>query len=68
MQINNKFNIGDTVYYLGNRSIVEAKIFRIVTMIDCKKDIHIFYSTGYGSEDIGENSLFKSKEDLKNSL
>lgn len=73
MEINNKFNLGDKVYFIDGRSINEGR----VTMVDMVNEmfygdpiISIYYRIDSSSEDdlIDEEDVFASKEELLKSL
>lgn len=69
MVINNKFNLGDKVYFIDGRRIKEGK----VTMVDMVNEmfygdpiISVYYRIDSSSEDslIDEEDVFASKEEL----
>jgi hypothetical protein len=68
MQINNKFNIGDKVYFISGNFVSVAKIIVIRIEINDKNEAYICYDTDDHDTHVGEHRLFESKEDLKNSL
>lgn len=74
MEINNKFKIGDKVYYLhhdlvsGRYRIKSFSVSRINIFIANEESTKIYYSFAEGNMSVSENELFFSKEELIRSL
>lgn len=74
MEINNKFKIGDKVFYLyhnlasGGYSIKSFSVSRINIFVANEESTKIYYSFAEGNISVSENELFSSKEELIESL
>jgi hypothetical protein len=68
MEIKNKFNIGDTIFYPGaeqeNPKVIQATINTLII----KEDESIVYATDYPTYGIKEEDVFDNKEQAKDKL
>lgn len=66
MGVNTKFNIGDQVWFVEANKVVMRPVTGLVISME-GDTVEIKYST-WGNEDIPENLLFKTKNELLESL
>ena len=68
MELETKFNIGDTGWYMSNNRVVSQKITGFNISVDESMNVDINYSLHYDDYEVSENDLFPSKEELLKSL
>lgn len=66
MEINSKFDIGDQVWLVDANKVVKILVTGVVILLE-EDTLEVKYST-WGNENIPENLLFKTKNELLESL
>lgn len=67
MQINTKFNIGDTCFFLHDKKVCEAHVSRLYGIVTDDYTVVIYNFIGYKTE-FSEKELFKSIRELSESF
>lgn len=63
MQINTKFNIGDTCFFLHDKKVCEAHVSRLYGIVTDDYTVVIYNFIGYKTE-FSERELFGTKQEL----
>ena len=66
MEVNTKFNIGDQFWMVDENKVIMKLVTGVVIALD-GDSTEVKYST-WGSSDITENLMFKTKQELLESL
>ena len=66
MEVNTKYNIGDQVWLVDANKVVKVIVTGVVILLEGDTQ-EVKYST-WGNDNIPENLLFKTKNDLLESL
>ena len=67
MVVKSKFNIGDYVWYVSNNAVQKGDVTGIGILLDGDKKPDIKYTIHF-DKDVDECKVFKTKEELLNSL
>ena len=68
MEVKTKYDIQDTVWMVSNNKVVKVIVTGLGITITGPDSYEVFYSVNHSSIDIPENQLFKTKEELLESL
>lgn len=68
MEVNTKFELGDTVWFVDNNKVVNLGITGITISVEYDQQIVIMYSLHYGDKKIEESKAYRTKEELLKSL
>lgn len=68
MEINTKYDLNYLVWFVTGNKVKEVKITCCRVCVDENKDVTILYDINYQQENIPEEKLFKTKEELLKSL
>ena len=68
MKATTKYDIGDWVWSLCNNRAVRLDVTRVIVSIEGDGLCEVRYSLHYGDEEIPESKLFKTREELLNTL
>jgi hypothetical protein len=68
MKATTKYDIGDMVWSLRGNRAVRLDVTRVIVSIEGDDLCEVSYSLHYGDEEIPESKLFKTKEELLNTL
>ena len=68
MKATTKYDIGDWVWYLRDNRAVRLDVTRVIVSIEGDGLCEVSYSLHYGDEEIPESTLFKTREELLNTL
>jgi hypothetical protein len=68
MEAKTRFDIGDLVWSLRDNHAVRLDVTRVIVSIEGDGLCELSYSLHYGDEEIPESKLFKTKEELLNTL
>lgn len=68
MKSTTKYDIGDLVWSLRDNHAVRLDVTRVIVSIEGDGLCEVSYSLHYGDEEIPESKLFKTKEELLNTL
>ena len=63
-----KYDIGDMVWLISNNKAEKRKITRVIISAEAPDSWEVKYSLQYGDAEYPENQLFKTKEELLESL
>ena len=67
MEVKSKFNIGDVVFHISDNKIKERKILGVGMSVS-ERGVYITYTLSPGDEKVHEDNLFKTKEEVLNTL
>jgi len=68
MEVETKFDIGDKVWLIYNNLVTALKVSGYRITIDESFNPEIVYTLNYNCLEVAESQLFKTKEELLNSL
>lgn len=68
MKATTKYDIGDMVWSLRDNRAVKLDVTRVIVSIERDGLCEVSYSLHYGDEEIPESKLFKTREELLNTL
>ena len=68
MEAKTRFDIGDMVWSLRGNRAVRLDVTRVIVSIEGHGLCEVSYSLHYGDEEIPESKLFKTREELLNTL
>lgn len=68
MKATTKYDIGDWVWSLRDNRAVRLDVTRVIVSIEGDGLCEVSYSLHYGDEEIPESKLFKTREELLNTL
>lgn len=68
MKATTKYDIGDRVWSLRGNRAVRLDVTRVIVSIEGDGLCEVSYSLHYGDEEIPESKLFKTREELLNTL
>ena len=68
MKATTKYDIGDWVWYLRDNRAVRLDVTRVIVSIEGDGLCEVSYSLHYGDGEIPESKLFKTREELLNTL
>ena len=68
MKATTKYDIGDMVWSLRGNRAVRLDVTRVIVSIEGDGLCEVSYSLHYDDEEIPESKLFKTKEELLNTL
>lgn len=68
MKATTKYDIGDLVWFLRDNHAVRLDVTRVIVSIEGDGVCEVGYSLHYGDEEIPESKLFKTREELLNTL
>ncbi len=68
MEAKTRFDIGDMVWSLRGNRAVRLDVTRVIVSIEGDGLCEVSYSLHYGDEEIPESKLFKTREELLNTL
>lgn len=68
MEVETKFDIGDKVWLIYNNIVTALKVCGYRITIDESFNPEIVYTLHYNCLEVAESQLFKTKEELLNSL
>ena len=68
MEAKTRFDIGDMVWSLRGNRAVRLDVTRVIVSIEGDGLCEVRYSLHYGDEEIPESKLFKTREELLNTL
>lgn len=67
MEVKTKFDIGDIVFLISNNKVSSQKVTGLAIDVEDGK-VEVSYSLTFSESKIDESKLFKTKEELINSL
>ncbi len=67
MEVKTKFNIGDIVFLISNNKVSSQKVTGLAIDVEDGK-VEVSYSLTFSESKVDESKLFKTKEELINSL
>jgi hypothetical protein len=65
MQVNNKYNIGDKVYFINAENKAECSVVKGVFVYAYKDHTSIMYNMESGMSTVNEEDAFATERDLK---
>ena len=65
MQVNNKYNIGDKVYFINTENKAECSVVKGVFVYVYKDHTSITYNLESGMSTVDEENAFATESDLK---
>ncbi len=68
METNTKYDIGDMVWLITRNKAVKLQITRLIISAEEPDNWEVKYALQYGDTEYPENQLFKTKEELLESL
>jgi len=67
MEVKSKFNIGDVVFHISDNKIKEQKVSGVGMSVS-ERGVLITYTLSPGDEKVSETNLFRTKEEVLNTL
>lgn len=67
MEVKTKFEIGDVVFHISDNKIKEQKVTGVGISVSDNNTL-IIYTLGPGDEKVAEDNLYKTKEEVLNTL
>lgn len=67
MEVKTKFDIGDIVFLISNNKVSSQKVTGLAIDVEDGK-VEVSYSLTFSESKVDESKLFKTKEELINSL
>lgn len=67
MEVKSKFNIGDVVFHISDNKIKEQKVSGVGMSVG-ERGVIITYTLSPGDEKVSETNLFRTKEEVLNTL
>ena len=65
MQVNNKYNIGDKVYFINTENKAECSVVKAVFVYVYKDHVNVMYNLESGMSTVDEEDAFATERDLK---
>ena len=65
MQVNNKFNIGDKVYFINTENKAECSVVKAVFVFVYKDQTRVTYNLESGMSTVDEEDAFATERELK---
>jgi hypothetical protein len=65
MQVNNKYNIGDKVYFINTENKAECSVVKAVFVYAYKDHTSVTYNLESGMSTVDEEDAFATERDLK---
>ena len=65
MQVNNKYNIGDKVYFINTENKAECSVVKAVFVYVYKDHTSVTYNLESGMSTVDEEDAFATERDLK---
>ena len=65
MQVNNKYNIGDKVYFINAENKAECSVVKGIFAYAYKDHTNVMYNMESGTSTVNEEQAFATESDLK---
>ena len=65
IQVNNKFNIGDKVYFIDSNKKAACSVVKGIFVHVYNDNVSISYNLGFGLASVDEEQAFATESDLK---